>query len=165
MGKEMIKKREDGRDGELFRLKRYPIPSFCSVLFSLRNRACEHDTASRDCSERNDIGMPLRSTVNQNVGYMVRQKTPKGSSDRRSLSPLLLLTNILVPEQRPRSCYFMIHDWSRVSQLLELVRGHIMERIVDCFALEVFELRYPVADVISIGITFLRLSLSVEDSL
>ena len=59
----------------------------------------------------------------------------------------------------------MIHYRLRIAKLLERATWHIMKRIMNRLALEIFQLRDPIPDEIARWITFLRLSDGIEDSL
>lgn len=78
---------------------------------------------------------------------------------------LLLLADVLVPEQSPFATRLVIDDRLRVPELGKLALGHVMERVVDDLALEVLELWYPVPNVVSVRVALLRLSDRVEDAL
>ena len=59
----------------------------------------------------------------------------------------------------------MIDDWRRVTEFFEFVAGHVVIRVVNRLALEVFKLRHPISNVIAVGVTLLRLRQGIEDPL
>jgi antitoxin (DNA-binding transcriptional repressor) of toxin-antitoxin stability system len=80
------------------------------------------------------------------------------------ISPFLL-SNVLVSEQCPLPALLVIDDGRGIAQLSELAARQLVKGVMDGLSVEVFELGYPVADVVAVRIAFLGLGESVEDSL
>jgi len=136
------------------------------IVGLLRCHACMDSYKTGAAVARAEHRAMIHSTV-KSIPHFATPCNSPGTSPFKHPSPSLwlLLAHVLIPEQRPLPAELVINDRLRVSQLLELVPRHVVKRVMYRLALQVFQFRNPVPDVVALRIALLRLGQGVEDPL